>query len=83
MTKRSRYERQQRAGEAERVKQIEAGWRAGMPADVAQALARDVELVRARGPLQPPPNQAPGTAPNPPRPGREPKAPVERQGRRR
>ncbi len=80
MTKHSPYERARRTAETERTKQIEAAWRASIPADTADAFARDVEAARARGPLQPPPNQAPGTMPNPPRPGREPK-PVKEERR--
>jgi hypothetical protein len=75
MTKRSPYERAQRAAENERMKEIEAAWRASTPAETAAAFAREVEAARARGPLKPPPDQAPGTLPNPPRPGREPKPP--------
>ena len=83
MTKHSPYERTRRAAETERTKQIEAAWYAAIPADVAHAFARDVEAAHARGPLPPPPNMAPGTLPNPPRPGREPKPPkAERHGGR-
>jgi hypothetical protein len=74
MTKHSPYERARRAAENERMKQIEAAWYASIPAETAAAFARDVEAARARGPLKPPPDQAPGTMPNPPRPGHEPKA---------
>lgn len=73
MTKHAPYERAQRAAETERMKQIEAAWQAAIPAETAKAFARDVEAARARGPLEAPPNQPPGTMPNPPRPGREPK----------
>ncbi len=73
MTKHSPYERSRRAAETERMKQIESAWYASIPADQARAFAREVEAARARGPLKPPPDQAPGTLPNPPRPGREPK----------
>lgn len=83
MTKHSPYERARRAAETERTKQIEAAWYASIPTDAAKAFERDVDAARARGPLQPPPGQAPGTRPNPPRPGREPKPPkVERRGGR-
>ena len=83
MTKHSPYERARRDAESARTKEIEAAWYASIPADMARAFERDVAAVRARGPLQPPPNQAPGTMPNPPRPGREPKPPkVERRGGR-
>jgi hypothetical protein len=83
MTKHSPYERAQRAAETERMKQIEAAWYAAIPVDAARAFERDVEAARERGPLAPPPNQPPGTLPNPPHPGREPKPPkVERPGGR-
>ncbi len=75
MTKRSRHERAQRAAETDRVRQIQAAWAASTPSAVAQEFAHAVEASRARGPLQPPPDMAPGTAPNPPRPGHEPKPP--------
>jgi len=83
MTKHSKYERSKRATETERVRQIESAWVASVPAAVAQAFAREVEANRVRGPLPPPPNMAPGTLPNPPRPGREPKPSKEEQRPRR
>lgn len=73
MTKHSKHEREQRAAQTELVRQQEAAWFAALPNDVAKAHTRDVEAARARGPLPPPPLQAPGTAPRPPRPGHEPK----------
>ena len=73
MTKHSRYERAQRAAETGRVKEVEAAWYASIPADVAADFEASVARTRARGPLPPPPDMAPGTLPNPPRPGREPK----------
>ncbi|MFN8630032.1 MAG: hypothetical protein U0838_06810 [Chloroflexota bacterium] len=73
MTKHSPYERARRAEETARIKEIEAAWWASVPADQAKAFEREVAASRARGPLEPPPRQAPGTAPNPPRPGHEPK----------
>ena len=73
MTKHSPYERARRAAETARIKEIEAGWWAGLPADTARTFEREVAASRARGPLEPPPNQAPGTMPKPPRPGHEPK----------
>jgi hypothetical protein len=83
MTKRSKRERAQRAAETERVKQIEAAWVGSLPADRIAAFTREVEAVRARGPLPPRPDMAPGTLPNPPRPGREPKPPKEERRPRR
>lgn len=82
--KRSQHEREQRARETERAREIEAAWFAKLEPDVAKAFARDVEAARARGPLPPAPDMAPGTAPRPPRPGHEPKPPKdERHSRRR
>ena len=83
MTKHSPHERARRAAETERMKQIEAAWYASLPAETAKAFAAEVEVARARGPRQPPPDQPPGTLPNPPRPGREPKPPKDdrRSGR--
>ena len=75
MTKHSRREREQRANEAERVKRIEASWFAAMQPDRARSFQNEVEAARARGPRQPLPDMAPGTVPNPPRPGREPRPP--------
>ena len=83
MAKHSRHEREQRVEQAERVRQQEAAWFANLPADVAKAYVRDVEAARARGPLPPPPLQAPGTAPRPPRPGHEPKIVKEERPPRR
>lgn len=84
MTKRSRFERERRTAQQEDVARIEAAWRARLPADVSKEFDRAVMAARARGPVPPPPDQAPGTIPNPPRPGREPKPPKSegRGGRR-
>jgi hypothetical protein len=73
MTKRSRHENEQRRQETARLREMEAAWMAKVPPTVAKEFAAGVEAARARGPLPPPPNMAPGTRPNPPRPGREPK----------
>ncbi|HEX5240671.1 MAG TPA: hypothetical protein VFW20_06695, partial [Candidatus Limnocylindrales bacterium] len=75
MTKRSEFERRRRAAETERLVEIERAWRGSLPADVVEQFDRKVAEARARGPLPPPPDMAPGTAPNPPRPGHEPKPP--------
>lgn len=85
MTKRSRHERERRAVEDERVRQVEDAWRRSLTPEVAEAFERDVEVARNRGPEAPRPNMAPGTPPRPPRPGREPKPPKEngRRGGRR
>ena len=73
MAKHSKYERERRALQTERVRQQESAWVSALPTEVMKAHTRNVEAARARGPLPPPPNQAPGTMPQPPRPGREPK----------
>ncbi len=83
MTKRSRHEREMRVVENDKLKAVEAQWNAAIPADVASAFAREVEAVRARGPLPPRPDMEPGTLPNPPRPGREPKPVKEERKPRR
>ncbi|HYN47441.1 MAG TPA: hypothetical protein VER83_01165 [Candidatus Nanopelagicales bacterium] len=75
MTKRSKHERAQRVVEADRVRQIQAAWAASTPANVAREFEHAVQSARARGPLPPRPDMAPGTLPNPPRPGHEPKPP--------
>jgi hypothetical protein len=84
MTKRSRYERAQRAQEDVRVREIQAAWAGSVPRPVADAFALEVEAARQRPPRERPPDMAPGTAPNPPRPGHEPRPPRDktRQGRR-
>jgi hypothetical protein len=83
MTKRSRNEREQRATESVRMVEVQRAWEASIPASVASEFARGVEAARARGPLPKPPDMAPGTAPRPPRPGREPKVKEEATPRRR
>jgi hypothetical protein len=83
MTKHSRHERERRAQDSERMKEVQTAWFGSLPAATAQAFTREVEAARARGPLPPPPDMAPGTHPNPPRPGREPKPPKDEQRSRR
>lgn len=83
MTKHSRHERTKRTAEAERMAQVQAAWYGSIPADQASQFAREVEAVRARGPLPPRPDMAPGTMPNPPRPGHEPKPTKEDRTQRR
>ena len=70
---RSRREREQRARQTEDVRRIEAAWLASLSAEQAKTFARDSAAARARGPLPRPPDMAPGTKPNPPRPGHEPR----------
>jgi hypothetical protein len=73
MSKFSKAERQRRTERNENVARIQAAWQASVPAARAKEFEAAVAAARARGPLQPPPDQAKGTMPNPPRPGREPK----------
>jgi hypothetical protein len=79
VTKRSRSERARRAQQNEDVARIQAAWVASVPPATAKEFAAAVDQARARGPLQPPPDMAPGTKPNPPRPGHEPKPPKDQQ----
>jgi hypothetical protein len=73
MTKHSKYERERRAAQSERVAEIERAWQDRIPAAVAAEFAARVRAARERGPWVRPPDMAPGTAPRPPRPGHEPK----------
>jgi len=82
MTKRSRHEREQRDAQNVRIKQITADWERAVPPERAAAFAQEVEAARARGPRPPQPNMAPGTLPNPPRPGSEPRPPKKEETRR-
>ncbi len=85
MTKRARREREERAKVQERIKEIEAAWAARVPRAQAEAFALAVAAARARGPEPRHPDMAPGTAPNPPRPGHEPRParePARPRGRR-
>jgi hypothetical protein len=83
MTKHARHEREQRAAETLRVKEIEAAWLGSLSTATAQAFTADVAAARARGPQEPPPPMAPGTAPRPPRPGHEPRPSKEERKRSR
>jgi hypothetical protein len=76
MTKRSRFEQAQRSTEHERIRDIEAGWLARLSPDQLASFRMDVQAAQARRP-EPRPDMAPGTAPNPPRPGRLPREPEE------
>ncbi|HEY2915772.1 MAG TPA: hypothetical protein VGI98_01025 [Candidatus Limnocylindrales bacterium] len=82
MTKHSAFERTRRAAEAERTAEVERAWRGSIPVDVARQFDAQVRAAKERGPLPPPPNQPPGTIPNPPRPGHEPKPPAADSGPR-
>ncbi len=83
MAKHSKFERAKRVQQSEAVARIEAAWQQSVPAARAKEFAQSVADAQARGPLAPPPDMAPGTAPNPPRPGREPKPKKEPQRSRR
>jgi len=74
MTKHSRFERDRRATETERVKEIERAWLASVPPAVLSAFSSAVQASREREPVARV-DMAPGTAPRPPRPGHEPKPP--------
>lgn len=82
VTKHSRVERERRAAEGERVREIEAAWFGSLPKETAQAFTADVAAARARPPAPPAPNMPPGTAPHPPRPGHEPRISKEERNRR-
>jgi len=75
MTKHSKAERERRKRQNENLERIQAAWSASIKPAAAAEFNERVAAARARGPLQPPPDMAPGTMPNPPRPGREPKPP--------
>jgi hypothetical protein len=82
MTKRSRFERARRSDDNARVAEIERAWRGSLPDDVSNQFDAQVRAAKARGPLPPPPDMAPGTPPRPPRPGREPKPKADERPRR-
>jgi hypothetical protein len=83
MARHSKHERERRAAEAEQTKMITSAWFTNLPSAVAASFTEEVAAARARGPLPRPPDMAPGTAPNPPRPGREPKPAADERPRRR
>jgi hypothetical protein len=83
MTKHSKAERERRVAESARMVEVQRAWEASIPPAVAAEFAAGVAAARARGPLPPPPDMAPGTLPRPPRPGREPKPTKEETGPRR
>jgi hypothetical protein len=82
MTKRSRFEKAQRAAEDERTRQTAEAWMARLSPAERSAYSSAVATAHARPPVERAPNMAPGTRPNPPRPGREPKV-VDEQPRSR
>jgi hypothetical protein len=75
LAKHSKSERERRKQQNEDVARIEAAWVASVPPAKAKEFEKSVTEARARGPVEPPPDMAPGTAPRPPRPGHEPKPP--------
>jgi hypothetical protein len=77
MAKQSKADRARRKKQNEDVARIQAAWSASVPAARAKEFDAAVSAARARGPLQPPPDQPKGTIPNPPRPGHEPKPKVD------
>ena len=82
MTKRSRYEKAQRVAEDERTRQTAELWMSRLSAAEKSAYSSSVATAHARPPAEPAQNMAPGTRPNPPRPGREPRV-VDEQPRSR
>jgi len=72
---RSSFKRARREAENARMADVERAWRGSISPEVAKAFDAQVQAAKARGPLPPPPNMAPGTPPRPPRPGHEPKPP--------
>jgi len=82
MTKHSKYERERRAAESERMAEVGRAWEASIPAAVAADFAREVAVAQSRV-YEKQPDMAPGTAPRPPRPGREPKPAKEETRSRR
>jgi hypothetical protein len=83
MPKHSQFERARRDAETERMREIERAWNGSIAPSVASTFEAQVRAAKERGPLPPPPNMAPGTAPRPPRPGHEPKPPKNDNDRRR
>jgi len=82
LARHSKFERERREAETERVKQIEAAWMGSLPPAAAKAFAESVAVARARVPEEKRPDMAPGTAPRPPRRGHEPKPPKDERPRR-
>jgi hypothetical protein len=82
VTKRSQYEQAQRAAEDQRMREIADAWNARISPQEANEFRAAVERARSRPPLVRV-DMAPGTLPNPPRPGREPRERDERPTRRR
>ena len=83
MAKGGKTERARRVAQNEAVSRIEAAWQASVPPARAKEFAAAVAEARARGPVPPPPDMAPGTRPNPPAPGKEPKPKKEPNNKRK
>jgi len=83
LTKHSRAERSKRAEQREATARIQAAWQASIPAAQAKEFNARVAASIERGPAPRPADMAPGTAPNPPRPGHEPKPKVDKNQQRR
>lgn len=73
MSKHSKAGRARRSEQNAAVERIQAAWQASVPPARAKEFEKAVEAARARGPEPRRPDMPKGTAPNPPRPGREPK----------
>jgi hypothetical protein len=67
MTKRSKYENEQRAAQTARIKEIEAAWLGSVESETMKLFRADVQAARSRPPAERQPDMAPGTAPRPPR----------------
>ena len=67
MAKHSKYEKDRRAAETVRIKEVEAAWFGSLPKATADAFTLAVAAARARPPQGPWPNMPPGTRPNPPK----------------
>ena len=83
VTKRSRYEREQRAAQNIRARELAEAMQRSVTAEQAAAFEVLLAAARARGPIMPPPDMAPGTPPRPPRPGHEPRPKKEERPRSR
>ena len=83
MSKYSAQARERRAAQTERMREIESSWMRSLSPEAAKAFEQSVAAARARPPQGRLPDMAPGTAPRPPRPGHEPKAPKDSNQRQR
>lgn len=75
MSRYSAQKKERQKAQNDRLVEIERAWRGSIPPDVAASFDAQIRAAKARGPLPPPPDMAPGTPPRPPRPGHEPKPP--------